>query len=153
MLKTLAMVMGECRNHFIRSSEFGKFVITDGMVKTKEKFLKGQYILIKGSILNDGCCLFGDEMYLKDETFEGGIFGLAVPDDFIQLVEEIDLFISDSDNKNLSKLIKSENFGGYSYTLATGANGQVASWKDVFSSRLNGYRRMFDEEELLRLVR
>lgn len=152
MLRTLTMVMNECRNHFINSGEYGKFTIVNGTINTKKAFLKGQYILIKGSILNDGCYLFDDVMSLKNETFEGGVFGLVIPDEFIHLVGEIELFVEYSGSQTLSRLIKSESFSGYSYTLATTANGQVASWKDVFSSRLNAYRRMFDEEELLYLV-
>lgn len=151
MLKTLTMVMDECRNHFIKSSEFGKFTIAKGKINTKEPFLKGQYILIKGSILNDGCYLFDDVMDLKDEVFKGGVYGLVIPQDFIFLAKDIKTFIEDK-NTAVDPLIKSENFGGYSYTLSTGVSGQVAIWKDVFGARLNMYRRMYNEEDILCLT-
>lgn len=85
------------------------------------------------------------EHFLHNEIFTGAVCGLAVPPDFIQLVSDIKQFQENAaKNPNLG-LVQSESFGGYSYSMATGANGNVASWQSAFQSRLNPYRKMFDE--------
>lgn len=132
----LEMVMKYCRNYFPKKYFRGSFEIHDGSIDLP--FMKeNQYFLIEGSIFNDGVHQYpADE--LEDEKFEGIITALAVPRAFVDLVEEIKEWNSKNDS---SSQFQSESFGGYSYTKATGINGQPLSWKDVYRDRLNVYRK------------
>lgn len=50
----LYSVMQECKNYFTVSCESGRFSIVDGAMKLKRSYKVGQYLRIKGSVLNDG---------------------------------------------------------------------------------------------------
>ena len=143
-------------NYFFRFKETGKFIIKDNKVTgLKGKYLKGQYLLIEGSTLNDGVIeiisTVNDEIILEkpfNEEFEGVIYSLAIPQAIINLVEEIDTW--KMENKKTD--IISESFEGYSYTRAN-SNGQVATWKDVFKEELRGYRKITDGKRLVKEVK
>ena len=125
------------KNFFIVTRNEGTYSIANGTIYLP--LLEGQYFLIEGSILNDGVYQY-PVTDLKDETFTGAICGMAVPKDFLDLVEEIAAYnekFKSSDNGYVS-----ESFGGYSYTKATDSNGNVASWKSAFATRLNAYRKV-----------
>ena len=131
------------RNRFFEvSQETGNFVIENGVIDLCNKYLIDQYILITGSILNNGVYLLKDDLYTldgaRDEEFTGTVYGLAVPPDFIQLVKDIETFES-SDEATRTNLIK-ESFGGISYTLSTDENGQIAGWETVFAKRLASFK-------------
>ena len=140
------------RNWFDRRRYFGKFVIANGEIKTSENvalpILEGQYYRIVGSVFNDGVHKNGSG-YLTDEPeFEGAVWLMAVPPDFLLLVDEI----SDWVEKNADALgspYASESFGGYSYSLRAG-NGSVGdsgasgglSWQNQFAARLSPWRKI-----------
>lgn len=85
------------------------------------------------------------EHSLRNEVFTGAVAALAVPADFLSLVREIEAFEAQA-QKNVNRgMIQSESFGGYAYSMATGPDGLPATWKETFQSRLNPYRKMFDE--------
>ena len=44
--------------------------------------------------------------------------------------------------KNAESPYTSESFGDYSYTKATGESGAPLTWRDVFASRLNAWRKL-----------
>lgn len=142
-------------NYFFRFKEVGKFEITDNKITgLKGRYLNGQYLLIEGSILNDGVVkvesVVGDEITLEktfNEEFKGVIYSLAIPQALINLVDEINTW--KADNKKTD--IISESFEGYSYSRAN-SNGQVATWKDVFREELKGYRKVTDGKRLVREV-
>lgn len=133
----LYQIMKHIRNFFVVDIVPGTFTIEDGSIDLS--FLKsGQYFMVEGSIFNDGVYQYTEELELKDETFTG-IIGCLNPDsEFLSLVEEIENYVANEQNTSYI----SESFGGYSYTKATGSNGCPATWKDVFRSRLNGWRRI-----------
>lgn len=88
------------------------------------------------------------EHILTDESFIGTIAGLAIPRDFITLVDEITAFHEEAlKTPNLGQ-VQSESFGGYSYSMAVGSDGLPATWKNIFASRLNPYRKMFEQKIL-----
>lgn len=118
----------------MKSRHEGTFEIVDGEISLP--LLEGQYFLVEGSILNDGIYQYPGR--LKDEKFDGAIVGLAIPKDFLDLVEEITAFCAGAQDGPYV----SESFGGYSYTKATDSNGNVASWKQVFATRLNTWRKI-----------
>lgn len=123
-------------NFFISSRYEGEFTIANGTINLP--LLEGQYFLIEGSVLNDGVYQY-PATDLKDETFKGAIVGMKVPQEFLDLVEEIKAY-----NNKASKTegYVSESFGGYSYTKATDSKGNVASWKNAFATRLNAWRKI-----------
>ncbi|MCQ2369202.1 MAG: hypothetical protein MJ007_01855 [Paludibacteraceae bacterium] len=99
--------------------------------------LEGQYFLIEGSVFNDGIYQY-PATDLVNESFEGTITALAIPKAFLQLVEDIEAYESTASVGEYT----SESFGGYSYQRAVGANGCQASWKDLYRSKLNTWRKV-----------
>ena len=115
----------------------GKYTIELGSLELPF-LIEGQYFRIVGSILNDGVYQYPASR-LKNETFSGEIWPLAIPPDVLELAEEIDGW----DEKHAPGPYTSESFGGYSYTRATnGSNGLPVTWQDVFRSRLNPWRKI-----------
>ena len=134
----LEKMCAECRNYFIKDIHFGTFKIESGAIEPLDFLQEGQYFRIVGSVLNDGVYQYPSSD-LVDETFDGAVWAMSVPPSFIALSAEIKDW-QDKDGK--PSAYTSESFGGYSYTKATDSKGQVATWKEVFASQLNTYRRM-----------
>lgn len=143
-------------NYFFRFKEVGKFTIQDNkIIGLKGEYLKGQYLLVEGSTLNDGVVkvisVVDGEVTLEkpfNEEFEGVIYSLAIPQTIINLVDEIDKWKEENKKTN----IVSESFEGYSYSRAN-TNGQVATWKDVFNEELRGYRKITDGKRMVKEVK
>ena len=133
----LEKMCAECRNYFIKDIHFGTFKIESGAIEPLNFLQEGQYFRIVGSVLNDGVYQYPSSD-LVDETFDGAVWAMSVPPSFIALSAEIEDW-QDKDGK--PSAYTSESFGGYSYTKATNAKGQVATWKEVFAPQLNQYRR------------
>ena len=133
----LEKMCAECRNYFVSNIRFGIFEIKDGAIEPLDFLQEGQYFRIVGSVLNDGVYQYPSSD-LVDETFDGAVWAMSVPPSFIALSAEIEDW-QDKDGK--PSAYTSESFGGYSYTKATNAKGQVATWKEVFAPQLNQYRR------------
>ena len=134
----LEKMCAECRNYFIKDIHFGTFEIESGAIEPLDFLQEGQYFRIVGSVLNDGVYQYPSSD-LVDETFDGAVWAMSVPPSFIALSAEIKDW-QDKDGK--PSAYTSESFGNYSYTKATDSKGQVATWKEVFASQLNTYRRM-----------
>ena len=88
----------ELKNWFDASRHFGTFTIEDGELSVS--FLQdGQYFRIVGSVFNDGVYKYEPNLtptqehpethrpVLKDETFDGAIWALAVPPEVISLAD------------------------------------------------------------------
>lgn len=114
----------------------GEYSIEGGSI-TLPFLVDGQYFRIFGSKMNDGLYQY-PASDLTDEKFTGTVWELRVPKSLVALSDEIAAWIED----NHPSAFTSESFGGYSYSKATGTNGQPAGWQDVFRSRLNAYRKM-----------
>lgn len=135
----------ELRNWFDRERHFGTFQITGGVLTVP--FLQdNQYYRIVGSVFNDGVHQYGVDP-LEDETFEGAIWTLAIPEAVIKLSEDIDAWskkYAAPDGAAMSPFV-SESFGGYSYSkgASNSSTGVSASdWTVVFGSRLNRWRKI-----------
>ena len=129
-------IMAHIRNFFPAEGHEGAYVIENNTISLS--FAKaGQYILIEGSTMNDGVYKLPVDD-LNDEEFTGRITLLTPPKAFIELVEEIKAYMQE----NKPTPYQSESFGGYSYTKATNASGNAASWQDVFRGRLNTWRKL-----------
>jgi hypothetical protein len=133
----IGQIMKHINNYFITDKCVeDNFHIAEGALALP--FAKdGQYVLIEGSILNDGVYLY-PLSGLQDEDFHGFVTILAPPNAFVSLVGEIEAYQTAS----VASPYVSESFGGYSYTKATNANGNVASWQDAFRGKLNMWRKV-----------
>lgn len=130
----------EINNYFPKKKYFDTYTIEDGILVIPE-LQSGQYYRICGSVFNDGVHKYG-EADLKDETFNGSVWAMAIPEEVIALSEEIDEWKAKYETAETMSPYQSESFGGYSYTKASGASGGTATWQDVFRSKLNNYRRI-----------
>lgn len=122
----------------------GTFSIVSGMLFLDFSLLPGQYYRIRGSVFNDGLHQVHDGDLLTDETFTGEVWALAIPRDVIELANEISAWRE----KNPETDKVSESFGGYSYTRGVGGtsgSSALSGWQGVFASRLNAYRRPYDD--------
>lgn len=138
------------RNYFLRDYKdpakyihAGHYKIEDGRIQDLPFLTQGQYFRIKGSAINDGVYEYGSES-LRDEEFDGQIWAMYVPKDFVDLANEIQDWIT-ANSSALASPYQSESFGGYSYSLksgggATGSDG--FGWQNQFAKRLAPYRRL-----------
>lgn len=137
----LSELCAELNNYFVKDIHHGTFTISGGVLGPLDFLQNGQYFRIVGSVFNDGVYQYGAEgIAFLDETFDGSIWSMAVPPDFIALAHEIEKW-QQSDAAKPSAYT-SESFGGYSYTRATNSQGMAVTWKDAFSSRLNKWRKL-----------
>lgn len=138
----LEAVLIHLKNWFVvpKGVRSGMYTIKDG--KMESSYLQnGQYYRICGSVFNDGLHKYGD-VDLKDETFYGTVWALAIPKSVVELAEEIEAWQKKNGDAVVSPY-QSESFGGYSYTKATDSTtGAQATWETVFRSRLNPYRKI-----------
>lgn len=131
----LEQMMRYCRNFFIVDSHSGRYEIKSGMVNLP--FLKNeQYYMIEGSIFNDGVHKYPE--HLVDEEFNGYVHAMAVPDAFLRLVAEVEAWM-DKNKDAMDSPYSSESFGGYTYSKG---DGTADSWKKIFASRLNVWRKL-----------
>lgn len=129
-----------------------KFTIKNGAIVKPaglaDKIQTNQYYRIIGSVFNDGVYKKGSEE-LVDEEFDGAIWLMALPKDFLDLVEEIKAWqkqYGGVDSQNMSPY-QSESFAGYSYSKASGGNSEntgssVPTWQGVFGARLRRYKKI-----------
>lgn len=155
MAVSIAAVMRRVRNYFERERIDGTFTISGGVL---EPMPDAPYIAISGSAWHDGVwprdALDGahdadDQLALEtqteqNETFDGKVWGLHPPADFLDLCEEIVAF----DAKRPAGSPQSEKYGDYSYSMANANSYYAGSWEDVFSGQLAPFRRMFTEVDV-----
>lgn len=146
----LSELCGEVNNWFDRDQPkyHGSFTIADGLLTDAESLgiQVGQYFRIIGSVFNDGAWKYTGQPDegLTDETFSGSVCLMAVPKDFLELADEIGAWQEKYKDVAMSPLA-SESLAptSYSYSLNTGAgSGSRATWQNIFSSRLNKWRRI-----------
>ena len=148
MLQTLTDICTYLKNWFDQKRYYDTFIIRDGVLTGFDGVLqKDQYYRIVGSVFNDGVHKFGDVTdVLKDETFDGSVWAMAIPPTVIALASEVKEWIAKYggvDSPSMSPY-NSESFAGYSYsksggsTDGTGAN----SWESTFGSKLAPYRKI-----------
>lgn len=140
---TMTELCQELRNWFDRGQPkfVGDFTITDGAVENVG-LKSGQYYRIMGSVYNDGVYRHGEDI-LTDETFRGAIWAMAVPPAVIALATDIDEW-QNKYSGVVESPYTSESFAGYSYSKSTGygSANAGATWKDIFSNRLNRWRKI-----------
>lgn len=139
----LTEICQEIRNWFDRVRISGTFTISGGSINIPQA-LEGQYFRIIGSVFNDGVHKY-PATDLKDETFKGAVWLLAIPTDLEALSNEIETWLADN-SAVITSPYSSESFGGYSYTKASANRGDSSadglSWQTMFGSRLNRWRKI-----------
>lgn len=138
----LEQVLMNIRNWFpVKGGIYsGTFTIKDGGI-TLPFLADGQYFRICGSVFNDGLHQY-NVLDLTDETFNGTIWALSIPQPIIDLADEIQKW-QDKNADALSSPYSSESFGGYSYSKATDAEtGGAETWQSHFKQQLSAWRKI-----------
>lgn len=116
------------------------YTIEDGGI-TLPFLQEGQYFRVVGSVFGDGVYQY-PASGLKEETFDGAIWSLAVPQAVVNLAEEIEAWQA-KNGEAAAGPYQSESFGGYTYSKAVdAATGGAVSWQAAFRSRLNDWRKL-----------
>ena len=87
----IAEICDYLKNYFDRDMPkyFGEIKIENGqLVGFFNRLAENQYFRIVGSKFNDGIYKY-PETELTDETFSGAVWAMAIPKDFLKIVEEI----------------------------------------------------------------
>lgn len=134
----------ELNNFFEYARYIGTITIENGNVQT-EMLSDGQYFRIVGSVFNDGVYQY-PTTDLHDETYYGGLWAMAVPQEVIALADEIKDWqtkYGGIDSHAMSPY-QSESFGGYSYSKGySNSDGDIGvSWKNTFKDRLANWRKL-----------
>jgi hypothetical protein len=139
----LEQILTHIHNWFQIGIYPGTYTIQDGGI-TLPFLQDGQYFRIVGSLFNDGLHQYNPAMeMLRDETFDGSVWALAIPKAVVELAGEIAAW-QEKYGAVIDSPYTSESFGGYSYTKASGAGDSTGSgsWQAAFRSRLNPYRKL-----------
>lgn len=137
-----------CNNFFERSSEYGRYTISENAIAVRGDYKAGQYVRIMDSLLNDGVYKISTveageitlNETLTDEEFCGYIVGLAIPNEFVTLAAKVEAFTN--------RGIASESIPNYSVSF-NAKNGVEA-----YRSDLQAYMKPFQSRYyFLNLVR
>lgn len=141
MFKTLNLICAEINNYFAVDKIFDKFEIKDGKLTTDNiNVAKNQYFRIVGSMFNDGIYQHPDTN-LIDESFDGAIWLMIVPQDILDLSKKIEEWEANH-AKQAESPYQSESLNPYSYSLKTGSDGKSFTWKDAFANQLKTFRKL-----------
>lgn len=146
----LSEVCAYLRNYFDNGQPhtFGEIEIKNGALFTPCNLKAGQYFRIVGSTFNDGVYEFPTTTLRVDETFNGAVWGMAVPPDLIDLIAEMEAWKADKANAYaLNSPYQSESKADYSYTLKSGADGNgknsgASALINQFAGRLSRWRKL-----------
>lgn len=146
------------RNWFYKARYDGQFTIENGELQTQYiadgvvkscPLLDGQCFRISNSILNDGVYRY-PASDLKDETFDGVVWSMAVPPAVLQLADDIQKWqdtYGSAEGEALSPFASESLDGVYSYTKGSQSSagsvvGNGNSWQDAFGARLALWRKI-----------
>ena len=150
----LQRVLQNIHNMFISAPNPGTYTIAGGRISPLPFLKEGQRFWIVGSDLNDGVYTYHAEgikndddnaaAELQDESFSGSICSLQVPNDVKQVANDAAAWEAENGTAASSPYQSENVIGVYSYTKAHGGSGAGGSvtWQDVFSSRLDPYRKV-----------
>lgn len=150
-MKVLSEICAYLRNYFDRGQPktYGEIVIENGTLSTDCQLKANQYFRIIGSTFNDGVYKNDSNLQLVNETFNGAVWAMACPPDFISIVSEISEWqtkygVVDS---SMMSPYNSESFGGYSYSKSSGGSSDTSkdksgTWQGAFGARLAKWRKI-----------
>lgn len=150
MTVTMTELMRCVRNCFVSGAVDGSWRIEAGAI-TGQPSLRPGWIAIEGRgafLLDEGGAADG----LPDGDWEGVIWLLDPPADFLRLLEEINGWLAAQGRDAMTAgavTHRRESFGAYStetsYSTGSASSG---SWEAAFAGRMLPYRRMFPEVRL-----
>lgn len=139
----IAAMMQRCRRYWPDGYIDGPCTIASNELSVEPD---SPYCMIEGSRFHngvwkvDGAKLLGVPDGTPNETFEGRVWSLCPPADFVALADEIEAYAA----KNPVTGLQSESFGNYSRTFA---GADAMSWVNAFSARVAPYQRMYSDLE------
>ena len=143
----LTEICAEVKNYFSNDGDkvLGTFAVVDGAITPSVGIADDQYYRIVGSVYNDGVHRQGDVL-VNEDKFSGAVWRMRVPQDFIDLAEEISKWQDKNGSADSVAMspFTSESFGGYSYSKAksNGDEGSGVTWQSAFANRLDRYRKI-----------
>ena len=166
-MSMITEICAEVNNWFAKKEDkiSGAFSVVDGKLTPPVDLINNQYYRIIGSRFNDGVhkCVGPTELTEESEeqqseveqlidepTFDGAVWLMRIPHDFLQLVEDTEEWQKKNgnvDSFNMSPY-QSESFNNYSRSKggggssASGASPTAVGWQSQFKSRLNKYRKL-----------
>ena len=145
MAVSVAAVMRQCRNYFETGYIDGTFRITGNALSGAEG---AHWVYISGSAYHNGVWEVCDGYLtgrsvegLHDEEFEGRVWYLDPPEEFLELCKTIKTY----EEKNPVGAFVQERFGEYSYVRGYSGSAADIGWQKAFAVELTEYRRMFTE--------
>ena len=140
----LGEICAYLRNYFYHGEPtIGKIEIVNGALKEPYGLKANQYFRIVGSMFNDGVYQY-PLTTLQDETFNGAVWGMAVPPELIALISEMEAWKT-SNAYALNTPYQSESKADYSYSLKSSGNsadGGAMTVINQFSGRLARWRKL-----------
>ena len=138
------------KNYFTyeQDKHYGTFHIENKQIVPSVDLLT-DYFCIFGSRLNNGVHKVSDNDLVNEGDFDGSIWIMSPPADFLALVTEINNWQTSNGSYDSVAMspFNSESFGGYSYSKGNNSSGAggipsaSVTWQDVYAKRLNVYRR------------
>jgi hypothetical protein len=152
----IAEVMDHCKNHFVKSHEYGAYTFAASTKKITGSFDRdyfvGALIYVMNSVLNDDVFTIAatgtDEITvtetLQDETNTGvvHIFALRPPRAFLSLVTDIETWCAA--HPAAVQAVQQESIDDYSVSYGLGVQ-RGGGWQAAFSGRLGEYRSIYDD--------
>ena len=142
MSVTVAAVMRRVRNYFEQGYRTGSFTVSGGRLSPAPS---AGWVAIEGSRYYSGVHqMLGDHLAgttasMPEETFEGTVWMLAPPEDFLALCQRIRQY----EESKPDDALRSERFGDYSYTRAA-----PKDWPEAFARELRPFRKMMTEVQV-----
>lgn len=140
----IAEICAYLKNYFDVNEPYrtGEIEIHNGALYTSCDLKANQYFHIIGSTFNDGVYQYPTTS-LVDETFNGTVRGMALPFDFLDLVDDIETWQAKY-GKSVNSPYASESVtsNSYSRTKVSSADVNAISWQSAFAGRLARWRKL-----------
>lgn len=139
----LSEVCAYLRNYFYHGEPtIGKIEIVNGALKEPYGLKANQYFRIVGSMFNDGVYQY-PLTTLQDETFNGAVWGMAVPPELISLISDIEAWQTKyGQSVNSPYAAESISATGYSRSKCSADSVGSIGWQNAFSKRLARWRKL-----------
>lgn len=151
METALTELCQEIRNWFDRTRYIGHITLdADGGVfcnGVAVGLLEGQYYRVIGSVFSD-CIHQHPDIGTREESFDGAVWALAIPEPVINLAMEIAEWRGKYEAVDSFAMspFTSESVGSYSRSKGAMSAGSGASnaanWQSVFAARMNAWRKI-----------
>lgn len=145
---TITDFCDEIHNYFELEKYIQTVTIENGQITGfSDRLQPDQYFRIVGSVFNDGVHKY-PATDLKDETFSGAVWAMAVPPSALALFNTIKEWDTKySQNEAANSPFQSESFGGYAYTKSYstrigGGTDDMYTWQGHFRKNLNSLRKI-----------